>query len=52
MCQGVIVSLVKFKDKNNKQKRVVLKGIGSHSDLIKDNIASLKKKSKTFTIVF
>ena len=44
MCQGVIVSLVKFKDKNNKQKRVVLKGIGSHSDLIKDNIASLKKR--------
>jgi hypothetical protein len=33
MCQGVIVSLVKFKAKG-KNKTVVLSGIGSHSDML------------------
>ena len=42
MCQGVVVSLVKFKNKN-KNVRVVLSGIGSHSDLLKDNLKKLKR---------
>ena len=33
MCQGAIVSLVKFK-KGKKTRRVVLSGVGSHSDLL------------------
>ena len=42
MCQGVVISLVKFKNKK-KNITVVLSGIGSHSDLIKDNIVKLKR---------
>jgi len=36
MCQDVILSLVKFQV-GKKQKRVVLKGVGSHSDLLLRN---------------
>ena len=43
MCQGVIVSLVKFQNDKGKNKRAVLKGIGSHSSLIKNNQKLLKK---------
>jgi hypothetical protein len=43
LCQGVIVSLVKFQTESGKNKRIVLKGIGSHSDLLKDNQARLEK---------
>jgi hypothetical protein len=42
MCQGAIVSLVKFKV-GNRTKSITLKGIGSHADLVKDNIAKLTK---------
>jgi hypothetical protein len=42
MCQGAIVSLVQFKvGKRNKQ--IVLKGIGSHADLVADNIKKLTR---------
>jgi hypothetical protein len=42
MCQGIVISLVKFKSKN-KNVRVVLSGIGRHSDLIKSNLGKLQK---------
>ena len=42
MCQGVVVSLVSFKNKK-KNTGIVLSGIGSHSDLIKDNLKKLKR---------
>jgi uncharacterized membrane protein len=42
VCQGVVISLVKF-TANGKKKKVVLSGIGSHSDLIKDNVKKLKR---------
>ena len=42
MCQGVVASLVKF-TANGKKKTVVMSGIGSHSDLIKDNVKKLKR---------
>jgi hypothetical protein len=42
MCQGTIVSLISFKVKN-RTKRIILSGIGSHSDLVKDNLLKLKK---------
>ncbi len=41
MCQGVIVSLVKFRAKG-KMKRVILSGIGSHTKLFRDNLAQLR----------
>ena len=40
MCQGAIVSLVQFKV-GRKRKNIILTGIGSHSQLIKDNAAIL-----------
>lgn len=42
MCQGVIVSLVKFRVKN-RTKQVVLAGIGSHSQLVAENQKRLKR---------
>jgi hypothetical protein len=42
MCQGAIVSLVKFKVKG-RNKSIVLKGIGGHSQLVQDNLAKLKR---------
>ena len=42
MCQGAIVSLIQFKVKE-RTKNVVLKGIGSHSQLVSDNTAKLTK---------
>jgi hypothetical protein len=42
MCQGIVISLVKF-TANGKGKKVVLSGIGSHSDLLKNNIKKLKR---------
>ena len=42
MCQGVVISLVKFNAKG-KNKSVILSGIGSHSDLIKDNKSRLER---------
>jgi hypothetical protein len=42
MCQGAIVSLVQFK-KSGRNKRIILKGIGSYADLIADNVAKLKR---------
>ncbi len=38
MCQGIALSLFKFSNKS-----VILTGIGSHSNLVKDNIDLLKK---------
>ena len=43
MCQGVIISLIKFKV-GRQTKKVVLTGIGSHSDLFKNNIKKLKRE--------
>ena len=37
MCQGVIVSIVKFKTKSGRRKHVVLSGIGSHSNMLLRN---------------
>jgi hypothetical protein len=42
MCQGVIVSLVSFKVKG-KTRRVVLSGVGSHSELIQSSAKRLKR---------
>ena len=36
MCSGVVISLVKFKNKN-KNVRIILSGIGSHSALLHNN---------------
>ena len=38
----MVVSLISFKNKG-RIKKVVLSGIGSHSDLVKDNIKKLKR---------
>ena len=46
MCQGVIVSLVSFKV-GRKTNRIILSGIGSHSDLLRDNKKLLKKSGWT-----
>jgi hypothetical protein len=46
MCQGVIISMVKF-DANGKHKRVILRGIGGHADLLKDNKKKLEKEGWT-----
>ena len=43
MCQGVIVSLVKWQGKAKKVKRCVLSGIGSHSQLLSDNSKKLAR---------
>ena len=43
MCQGAIVSLVKFK-KGKRLVRVPVSGIGSHSELIKANTLLLKRR--------
>ena len=42
MCQGAIVSLIQFKPKK-RTKSIVLKGIGSHSQLVQDNLTKLTK---------
>ena len=42
MCQGVVISLVKFQV-NGKQKQVILSGVGSHSQLFKDGAARLTR---------
>ncbi|MBE3141511.1 MAG: hypothetical protein IMZ53_13125, partial [Thermoplasmata archaeon] len=42
MCNGVVVSLISFK-KKNKTVQVVLSGVGSHSDLVKDNLKKLQR---------
>ena len=46
MCQGVIVSLVSFKV-GRKTNRIILSGIGSHSDLLRDNKKLLKASGWT-----
>jgi exonuclease VII small subunit len=46
MCQGAIVSIVRFKTKSG-PKEVVLTGIGSHSHLLRQNFASLKRAGYT-----
>ena len=43
MCQGAIVSIVKFK-KGNRIVRVPISGIGSHSELVSANQKLLKRK--------
>jgi len=43
MCQGVIVSLVKWQGKSKRVKRCVLSGIGSHSQLLADNSKKLER---------
>ena len=42
MCQGVIVSIAKFPVKG-KTKRVVMRSIGSHSEMVKENKERLFK---------
>ena len=42
MCNGVVISLISFKNKK-KNVRVVLSGIGSHSSLVSDNLKKLKR---------
>ena len=37
MCQGVIVSIVKFRTKTGKRKQMVLSSIGSHSGMLSAN---------------
>ena len=46
MCQGVVVSLVKFKV-GDKSKTVIMSGVGSHSELIANNLPRLKKLGYT-----
>lgn len=44
MCQAVIATLVQFRDEKDKQVRVLLTGIGSHSEMISDNEPKLRHR--------